>query len=186
MDSVILIILYILAGIVGVVIVALLMSFIVLLILRVPFVRTPKHAIEALVKSGLITEKDLVYDLGAGDGKFLHELVKATGCQAEGFELSPFFWFFGELRAGRSKKWKMHLQNFLQIDLSEPTVIFTFLAPAGLPALNNKLKNEVRPETLIISYGFEFKDLSLQKIIDPQPENPKGSRFYIYKKMPVS
>jgi len=136
-----------------------------------------------LAKSGFITEKDLVYDLGAGDGKFLHELVKATGCRAEGFELSPFFWTLGEFRAAFSKRWKMHLQNFLQIDLSEPTVIFTFLAPAGLPALNLKLKNEVKPGTLIISYGFELKDFVLQQIVDPKPENPKGSKFYIYKKI---
>ncbi|RJO59390.1 class I SAM-dependent methyltransferase [Candidatus Parcubacteria bacterium] len=179
----ILIIVYIVLGLVSLAALGLLMSFLVLLILRVPFVRTPKTAIAALAQSGLITEKDLVYDLGAGDGKFLQELVRATNCRAEGFELSPFFWFLGELRAAKSKKWKMHLQNFLQIDLSEPTVIFTFLAPAGLPTLMHKLKNEAKPGTLIISYGFELKELHLVKIIDPQPENPTGSKFYIYKKM---
>ena len=183
MSQIILIIFYILAGILSLTAIALIMSLIVLMILRVPFVRTPKRALAALVKSGLITEKDLVFDLGAGDGKFLHELVKVTHCHAEGFEISPFFWFLGEVRAAMSKRWKMHLQNFLHIDLSEPTVIFTFLAPAGLPTLNQKLKNEVRPETLIISYGFQLEGFNLQQVIDLRPDNPKGSKFYIYKKI---
>jgi hypothetical protein len=183
MLQVILIIAYIIAGILGIFIIALLMSFVVLLVLRVPFVRTPKHAIQALAQSGLITEKDLVFDLGAGDGKFLHELVKATNCRAEGFELSPFFWFFGELRAAFSRRWKMHLQNFLNVDLSEPNVIFTFLAPAGIPSLVQKLRLEVKPETIIISYGFNLEGFALQQVVDPHPENPKGSKFYIYKKI---
>lgn len=182
MSQIILIFLYFIAGILSLMAVALFMSLIVLMILRVPFVRTPKQAVVALAKSGLITEKDLVFDLGAGDGKFLQELVKATGCRAEGFEISPFFWFFGEIRAAFSSRWKMRLQNFLNIDLSEPTIIFSFLAPAGLPTLSQKLKNEVKPGTLIISYGFELKDFALQQTIDPKPENPKGSKLYIYKK----
>ncbi len=162
--------------------VAAFMSFVVLLMLRVPFVRTPKHAIDALVASKLIGEHDLVYDLGAGDGKFLQQLVRATGCRAEGFELSPFFWFLGELRASKSLRWAMHMQNVIHIDLSEPTVIFTFLAPAGLPALSRKLQEETRPGQTIISYGFELPGWTPTQVIDPVPENPKGSKFYVYKK----
>lgn len=166
----------------GLLLLALLMSFVVLIIIRVPFVRTPTRATRALIAANVIQPTDLVYDLGAGDGKFLHAIVKATGCRGEGFEISPFFWLLGELRAATSKKWKMHLQNFLNIDLSEPTVIFTFLAPAGLPALAQKLQTEVRPGTKIISYGFQLEGFTPVSIVDPQPDHPMGSKFYVYKK----
>jgi len=169
-------------GLLGLSALALLMSFLVLLIIRVPFVRTPTRATRALIAANIIQPTDLVYDLGAGDGKFLHQLVKTTGCRGEGFEISPFFWLLGELRAATSKKWKMHLQNFLNIDLSEPTVIFTFLAPAGLPALAQKLQTEVKPGTKIISYGFQLEGFTPLQIIDPQPDHPTGSKLYVYRK----
>lgn len=177
-----LIIIYVLLGVFGLGALMLLMSFFVLLVVRVPFTRTPKQSIRALADAKLISANDLVFDLGAGDGKFLHELVKATGCRAEGFEISPFFWFLGECRAAISRRWKMHLQNFLHIDLSEPTVIFTFLAPAGIPGLAQKLNNETHTGQTIISYGFQLPGWTPVQTIDPQPERPSASKFYVYAK----
>ena len=182
MPETVLIIVYILLGFLGLCVLMLLMSFFVLLVVRVPFVRTPRHAIQALIEAKIIASNDLVFDLGAGDGKFLQRLVKATGCRGEGFEISPFFYLFGELRAAFSRHWKMHLQNFLNIDLGEPTVIFTFLAPAGLPALSHKLHTEVKPGTRIISYGFTLDGFAPIQTIDPHPKNPTGSKFYVYRK----
>lgn len=173
---------YVLIGLLAILLLALLMSFAVLLIVRVPFVRTPKRAIQALLDAKLVQSTDMVYDLGAGDGKFLHEIVKATGCRGEGFEISPFVWLLGEIRAARSKKWKMHLQNFLNVDLSEPTIIFNFLAPAGIPGLAHKLNTEVRAGQTVISYGFEIPGWAPERIVDPQPDNPTGSKFYVYRK----
>lgn len=169
-------------GLLGLLLLALLMSFAVLLIVRVPFVRTPKRATQALIDAKLIQPSDLVYDLGAGDGKFLHDIVKATGCRGEGFEISPFVWLMGEIRAATSKRWKMHLQNFLNVDLSEPTIIFNFLAPAGIPGLAQKLNTEVKAGQTVISYGFQLPGWTPMQIIDPLPERSTGSKFYVYRK----
>lgn len=174
---------YIIIGLLGVLLLALLMSFIVLLIIRVPFVRTPKRATQALIDAKIIQPTDLVYDLGAGDGKFLHDIVQATGCRGEGFEISPMVWLLGELRAATSKRFTMHLQNFLNVDLREPTVIFNFLAPAGIPGLAQKLNTEVRAGQTVISYGFELPGWTPTRVIDPQPERETGSKFYIYHRV---
>lgn len=195
MSETLLIIVYVLLGFLSVGVLMLLMSFFVLLIVRVPFVRTPKQSVQALINAKIITPNDLVFDLGAGDGKFLHELVAATGCRGEGFEISPFFWFLGECRAALSRRWKMHLQNFLNVDFSEPTVIFTFLAPAGIPGLTQKLNTETHVGQTIISYGFQLPGFTPVQIIDPlpatrrrealqagQPNRPSASKFYVYRK----
>ena len=182
MPEIIVIILYILLGLLGLGFLALLMSFVVLLVLRVPFVRTPKKSIEALLATKLIGSQDVVYDLGAGDGKFLQRIVKATGCRGEGFEISPLFWFLGEFRAAFSQHWQMHLVNFMNVDFSPATVIFYFLAPAGIPNLAQKLETETRPGQTVISYGFEMPDWKPVQIIDPQPDRPTGSKFFVYKK----
>lgn len=186
---------YVVIGLLGLLLLVLLMSFAVLLIVRVPFVRTPKRATQALIDAKIIQSTDLIYDLGAGDGKFLHDIVKATGCRGEGFEISPFVWLLGELRAATSKGLTMHLQNFLNVDLSEPTIIFNFLAPAGIPGLAQKLNTEVKAGQTVISYGFQLPGWTAVQTIDPppatrrrealragQPDRPTGSKFYVYKK----
>lgn len=183
MSETLLIILYVIIGVLGILLLALLMSFVVLLVIRVPFVRTPKHATQALIDAKLIQPTDLVYDLGAGDGKFLHDIVKATGCRGEGFEISPIVWLLGEIRAATSKRFTMHLQNFLNVDLSEPTIIFNFLAPAGIPGLTQKLNTEVKAGQTVISYGFQIPGWTPSQVIDPQPDRPSGSKFYVYKKI---
>ena len=177
-----LIIAYVVIGLLGLLLLALVMSFVVLLIIRVPFVRTPKRATQALIDAKIIQPTDLVYDLGAGDGKFLHDIVKATGCRGEGFEISPFVWLLGEIRASTSKRFTMHLQNFLNIDLREPTIIFNFLAPAGIPGLAQKLNTEVKAGQTVISYGFQLPGWTPVQTIDPQPDRPTGSKFYVYQK----
>lgn len=173
---------YALLGLIGLGALALLMSFVVLLVLRVPFVRTPKKSIHALLAAKLIRPQDIVYDLGAGDGKFLQRVVEATGCRGDGFEISPFFWFLGEVRAAFSRRWQMHLVNFMHVDLSPATIIFNFLAPAGIPNLTQKLETETRPGQTVISYGFELPGWTPSQIIDPAPDRPTGSKFYVYRK----
>jgi hypothetical protein len=88
----------------------------------------------------------------------------------------------------------MHLQNFLNVDLSEPTIIFNFLTPAVIPNLMQKLITETHPGQTIISYGFKLPDWTPTQIIDPppassheasradQPDQSNASKFYVYKK----
>lgn len=182
MDITIAIIVYAILGLICLGVLALLMSFIVHLVLRVPFVRTPQKSVEALIAAKLISPKDIIYDLGAGDGMFLQRIINATGCRGEGFEISPLFWFIGEVRAALSHRWQMHLVNFMHVDLSPATIIFNFLAPAGIPHLAQKLETETRPGQTIISYGFELPGWKPIQTIDPQPDRPTGSKFYVYKK----
>jgi hypothetical protein len=182
MDTTLIILAYVFLGIIGLGLLTLLMSFIVLLVLRVPFVRTPARAIETLLAAKLIGPQDIIYDLGAGDGKFLQRVVEATGCHGDGFEISPLFWFFGEVRAAFSRHWQMHLVNFMHVDLSPATIIFNFLAPAGIPGLTQKLNTEVRAGQTVISYGFQVPGWTPTQIVDPQPERTTGSKFYVYRK----
>lgn len=182
MPEAMLIIVYLLLVLLGLGLLMLLMSFVVMLVVRVPFVRTPKRATQALLDAKLIQPTDVVFDLGAGDGKFLHDIVTATGCRGEGFEISPIVWLLGEIRAATSKRWKMHLQNFLNVDLSEPTIIFNFLAPTGIPGLMQKLNTEVKTGQTVICYGYELPGWTPTQIIVPQPDRPTGSKFYVYKK----
>src|SRR5689334_12344053 len=51
------------------------------------FVPTPMAAVEKMLEVAKITKKDLVYDLGCGDGRIVCTAAKKYGCKAMGFDV---------------------------------------------------------------------------------------------------
>ena len=50
---------------------------------------TPDAAIDAMLKELSLTENDVLYDLGCGDGRVLIAAVKQYGCRCVGIEINP-------------------------------------------------------------------------------------------------
>ena len=55
--------------------------------LRVPFVPTPEPIVKRMLNLAGIKPGELLYDLGAGDGRILSSAVKDFGAKAIGVEL---------------------------------------------------------------------------------------------------
>ena len=54
-----------------------------------PFVPAPWEAVDRMLEIAAVTEDDLVYDLGSGDGRILVRAAKNFGARAVGFEINP-------------------------------------------------------------------------------------------------
>jgi SAM-dependent methyltransferase len=130
-----------------------------------PFVPTPMSVISEMLTSAKISKKDVVYDLGSGDGRMLIEAAK-RGAHARGWEINPFLVIWTKLvamRYGVGKNVNVHLQTYQKADLHDATVIFLYNMPAFLPALEKKFKKDLKPGTKIYSYKFSldsFKPVS--------------------------
>lgn len=55
--------------------------------LRVPFVPTPQPVVKRMLSLAEIKPGELLYDLGAGDGRIISSAVKDFGARAMGVEL---------------------------------------------------------------------------------------------------
>lgn len=154
-----------------------------LLKVKVPFVRTPDWAVNMLLNKLKPGPNSVIYDLGCGDAKILITLKKAfPHIRTIGFELA--WWPY--LRAKHNiKKSGFHIDlrrgNFYHINLAEADIIFCFLIDSVMPALEKKLLAELKPEALVISYGFKFPNWQPKEII-PNPDKSKGSKINIYQK----
>lgn len=121
--------------------------------------------------------KDVVVDLGVGDGKIL--LASAgRGARAWGYELSPILWLIAWLR---SLPWrgrvKVKYGNFYRHSLADATIVFAFLMPDKMPRLKAWLKNQSIPNgRFFAAYLFPFKDLSPLHVV----REPKVGAIYIY------
>ena len=50
---------------------------------------TPQKVVDALLRLGKVTKKDVLWDLGCGDGRIPVTAAKEYGCKACGFDIDP-------------------------------------------------------------------------------------------------
>lgn len=141
-----------------------------------PWWRTNKKTARASCKLANISSKDVVCELGSGDGTFLTVAAKEFGAKGIGIEIDPFRYFVSSilLHSNRlSDKIKLIRKNFFDVDISEATLVFVYLVPRVLEKLKPKFLKELRSGTRIISYRY--------KINLPLVMYDKTNDIYLYK-----
>lgn len=115
-----------------------------------PFVPSRKRSVEAMIKIARLKPGMVVYDLGCGDGRVLVEAAK-RGAKPVGIEINPFLVIFCRL-----KKLHVRWQNLWNADISEAHIVFVYLLPNHMKKLEQKLKKELQPGSLVVSNSFIF------------------------------
>ena len=121
---------------------------------------TPQSVVDEMLSMAKVTSKDLVYDLGAGDGIIAVTAGKKYGARAIGIEFNPKMAEFATQRAqkeGVSDKVTFINGDIFVEDFSQATVVTMYL----LPALNLRLRPallDMPPGTRIVSHAFSMQE----------------------------
>jgi len=143
---------------------------------KVPFAKTPKENLDKIFTEINLPKNSLIYDLGCGDGRFLFQAEK-LGYRAIGYELSLYPYLKCWLKKILKKSSiKIINKNFYQADFSDADAVFLFLVAGVMGKVGEKLKNDLKPGTPVISYGFILPGWQILKILKTNP-----SKTYLYK-----
>jgi len=127
----------------------------------VEFVPTPHEVVAEMLKMAAITQDDVVYDLGCGDGRIVIAAAKQYGARGVGVEIDP------ELikvcqekarKAGVTDRVRFLLRDLFETELREATVVALYLTPELNLQLRPKLFRELKPGTRIVSHDFDMGD----------------------------
>ncbi len=135
-----------------------LLYYIIAFLSGAPFVPSTRATSESMIAEAGIKRGQKIYDLGSGNGKLLF-LAAQKGAQAVGFEINPILVLFSNMRAFFSpykKLIKTELRDFWKADITDADVVFVYLLPWRMEKLAQKLKEETRPGTIIVSNSFIF------------------------------
>lgn len=145
-----------------------------------PFIPTPMNAVHEVLKHAKIKKGDVLYDLGAGDGRFLHFAEKDYGAHAIGYEVDPGVFFLAKMKQWLfGWKGKMIRASFKNKNLENADVIVFYMMPRSLKKLQGFFEKQIAGGTRIVSYVFAIGDLKPKKIIPKDKEKGIG-RIVLY------
>lgn len=129
--------------------------------LNVPFVPTDESVVEAMLDLADVGSKDVLYDLGSGDGRILIAAARDRDARGIGIDIDPLRIADAMEYAGWSHV--EHLVDFIEddiftVDFSEATVVTLYLLQSVNIELRPRLLNHLRPGTRIVSHDFDMGD----------------------------
>lgn len=125
--------------------------------LHVPFVPTPEPVVKRMLTLADVKPGELVYDLGAGDGRILSSAVKDFNAKAIGVELHESRY---EAIAKRIERERLGNSagviraNFFDINLSQADVVTLYLLTAVNSMIKPKLERELKMGARVVSHDF--------------------------------
>jgi len=124
------------------------------------WIPTPEVLIDKMLTAAKVTDKDKLFDLGAGDGIIAITAARKYGAQSVGIEFNPDMAQFARrtvAEAGMTDKVKIITGDIFQEDFSSATVVTLYL----MPHLNMKLRPtllKMKPGTRVVSHAFTMGD----------------------------
>lgn len=149
-------------------------------ILAAPWVPLWQNDVRRLLTIAGAKPNELVYDLGAGDGRVIITAAKEYGCRARGFEIALLPYLVCRIRiwlAGVSQHVKLIYANFFTANLGDADIICAFLTPRAMEKLKTKFEKEVKPGCRILSYAFAIPGWEPDIVDKP---NEKTTVIYRY------
>ncbi len=126
----------------------------------VVYVPTPQIVVDEMLAMGKVNKNDYLIDLGSGDGRLVITAAKKHGAKALGVDLDTYLLKIANENARKenvAERVTFREQNLFETDISEATVISTYL----LPEMNLKLRSKImklKPGTRVVAHDYSMGD----------------------------
>jgi len=148
-----------------------------------PFVPTPDNIVEHMLGAAQVTKKDIVYDLGSGDGRILFTAAESFGARAVGIEINTSLVEMSRRRIAELKledRVEIVHNDLLDADLSEATVVTVYLLSSTNEQLKPKFEAELKPGSRVVSHDFRFLGWKAAHMVEV-PGQTRAHRIYVYE-----
>ncbi len=148
------------------------------------FIPTPPAAVAGFFELAPVAPTDVVYDLGAGDGRLLFAALERGAGRAVGFELDGSL--IPPARAlarqkGLAGRLRFRQGDFMQANLGQATLVLGYLYPTACTALKPKLEAELKAGTRVVMESFAIHGWRPVRILK------RGERvFFLYVMPPAA
>jgi SAM-dependent methyltransferase len=124
-----------------------------------PFVATPPDVVDRMLALAGVTSRDVVVDLGCGDGRIPIAAARKYGARGIGIDIDPKR--IEESRAnaraaGVEQLVEFRLEDALTADVSGATVVTLYLLSSSNEKLRPMLQRQLKPGARVVSHAFSM------------------------------
>ncbi len=143
-----------------------------------PFVPTKGKLLKEILDKANLKKGQNFLELGSGDGRIIRFAVKNYGVKGVGIDINYPLVKLSQFLARSQKLKNIELKrgDLFKEDFSRFDVIFLFLMPNTIKKLTAKFIKESKKGSLLISHGFEIKELA--RFMVDKTERSSFSTFY--------
>ncbi len=126
-----------------------------------PLVGTSPERIRQALKLANLQPNEVLYDLGAGDGRVLFIAARDFGAKAVGIEIGPLQCAWSGLRvtaSGFGNQIQVRWGNFYKVDLRQADVVFVYATSKEAVKLASYLEQQMKPGARLVSISADFPE----------------------------
>jgi hypothetical protein len=126
-----------------------------------PLVPTKPERIRKALKLVNLQPNEVLYDLGAGDGRVLFLAAREFGAKAVGLEIGPIQCALIWLRIttnGLGERVQIRWENFYKADLREADVVFVYATSQEVIKLAPHLEAQLKRGARLVSISADFPE----------------------------
>jgi len=132
-----------------------------------PYIPTPQDVVDRMLEVAQVTNKDMVFDLGCGDGRIVITAAKKFGARGVGIDIDKDR--ISESRrnardAGIASLVRFEQGDILNADVSTATVVTLYLVSSANLKLRPILTTQLQPGARIVSHAFGMGDWQPDKV----------------------
>ncbi len=146
---------------------------------EVPYVQTPPLVVRRMLQMAEVTAKDVLWDLGSGDGRIVIAAATQFGARGVGYEIDPVLIRESRVlaqKAGVAARAKFMEKDLFALAFAEPSVVTLYLLPEFNMKLRPLLLSQMRPGSRVVSHEWDMGDWrSDETLLVPSPEKPHGT-----------
>jgi predicted RNA methylase len=153
-----------------------------------PFVPSPPQVVRQMLLLADVRPGEIIFDLGAGDGRTVIMAAKDFSARAVGVELRDDL-----VKKALSTVYEQNLQDritmvngdMLGVDLSSADIVFLYLTTSANEKIRPKLDAELKRGVRIVSHDYEvvgWKPVKVVNYCENQSLGFPSHTLYLYKK----
>lgn len=147
-----------------------------------PYIPTPPDVVDRMLALAAVTSRDVVYDLGCGDGRIPIAGAKTFGARGVGIDIDAGL--IAQARAnakaaGVERLVEFRVQDAMAADISDATVVTLFLLSSSNEKLRPLLLRQLHPGARVVSHAFSMgRDWPADKV--DQFVSARGDEVTLY------
>ena len=151
-----------------------------------PFITTPANVADRMLAIAETGPRDLVVDLGSGDGRIVIAAAHKFGARGIGLELDPALVAISRdnaRAAGVADRAEFRVADVLKADFSSATVVTAYLLPWLLARLGNTFLYDLKPGSRIVTHAFSLSGWQPDRsetIVVAAPDPKAGAQTIIH------